>query len=252
LSVVAMCALMAQGASATFTQSTKLTAYTCAPKGGSLDFSDAHCDKAVSSGTGSFGHVSITGKTPIVLTNAGTASSTTAPSPLILTFTIAGVTSKLTATTVTGTGTIENSGTEAVMKTSGEATTELSGITVNEPANCAVKPIKFTSNFVGVDEGPKMGLEFKPKEGETLLELTYEGASCALKGVTAKVKGTFIGTSGAGSEAAGLGATVVFESGNGMENLRVGTATATFSTVLTTRMAPVMGVEQNPIAFTTK
>jgi hypothetical protein len=252
LSVVAMCALVAQGADAAFTQSTKLTAYTCALNGGAKDFSDAHCDRAVPPPTGSFGHVLITGKTPIVATNAKTASSTTASTPAILSATVAGIPTKITATTVTGTGFVENSGTEANMKVSGEVTTEFSGITVNEPANCTVKPIKFSSTFVGVEEGTKMGLEFKPASGTVFAELTYEGASCGLKGVTAKVSGSAIGTGGAGSEAAGSGGTKVLESGNGMESLKIGTATVSVTSVETIRMAPVEGVEQNPISLTTK
>jgi hypothetical protein len=36
-----------------------------------------------------------------------------------------------------------------------------------------------------------------------------------------------------------------------MESLKVGTADATFTSTTTTRMAPVEGIEQNPIAITT-
>jgi hypothetical protein len=257
LSAIVGCAIVAQTAAAAFTKDTNSTFVTCVEKGGKKDFSDAHCDKSVTPETGNFGHVKIAPKTstPIVITNAKTASATTASTPAKFNVTLGGVAAELTATTVTGTGTIENLEPEkGKMTASGTVVVKYTGITVNKPAGCKVKePVEVKAKLSAVSEGKKMGVQFEPSvEGANFTEFTFENnPECALNKTTVPVKGSAIATGGAGNEAAGSGATSIFEPGNGMESLKVGAAEATFTSTTTTRMAPVEGVEQNPIAITT-
>jgi hypothetical protein len=100
-----------------------------------------------------------------------------------------------------------------------------------------------------------MGTEFEPTVGggdfTSFVFKNKTGEKCPLNLVGVPVRGTAISTGGAGNEVLGSGATSIFEPGNGMESLKVGTADATFTSTTTTRMAPVEGIEQNPIAITT-
>ena len=251
LSVVAFFAFMAQSALAFVPVAAETTAYTCVENGGEKDYSDAHCDNAVTKGTGKFGHVAIAEntETELAITNAATKNSTTEAAPAVLEGELGGAKLKLTATTVTGTGKIKNSGGHVT----GNVHVEYTGITVNEPANCTKNKVEFNANFEGVhntgsaEKEKEMGLLFKPKEGEVFVTIVLEGAKCALAGKELKVKGTAIATSGKGATANGSGATSVFEPGT-MEPLEIGGNAAKFSSTTTTKMA---GTGGNPIALTT-
>ena len=252
-------AFAAQSAMAAFVNNTNVTAFEC-KSGGALDYSDAHCDHAVSPGTGSFGHTAIgpVAGTEIEITNAGTKNNTTETEPADLHGVLAGAEATITATTVTGTGTISNvAGTGTEMKVEGTATINYTGVTVDQPEHCtAVEPITVNAKFHGVKEGTKMGLQFEPLvAGGNFASITFGGgASCPLNGSTINVKGTAIGTAGGNTtnetearpEANGSGATTVFEAGNGMEALTIGGNTATFTSKTTTKMK-----NGNPIALTT-
>jgi len=260
LSAIVGSVILAQTASAAFTKDLNSTWVTCVKGVGTisnLDFSDEHCDNKVPSGTGTFSHSKITGATAIVISNEATASSTTAAAPTVFEVTLGGVASKLTATTVTVTGTIENTEPEkGKMAATGTVEVKYTGITVNNPANCKVKePVVVNAKLTSVSEGKKMGVLFEPAvAGANFAEFTFENngeLKCALNGVKVPVKGTAIGTPGVGPEPEWSGATLVFEPGNGMESLKVGEAEAKFTSTTTTRMAPVGGVKQNPIALTT-
>lgn len=252
LSALLFCALAAQGASAAAHTSENTTAFTCVSKGGNLDFSDAHCDKTVSAGTGSFGHELIpVGKTEIELTNQGTKNETKESSILTLKSTLAKVETHTDCSTVNGSGTIENSGTKTDHKVAGTITLEVSNCTVTKPAKCTVKePIVWKATYMGVDQlgagKNEMGIEFTP-EGKNFTEITFEGAECALKGSTFGTSGTAIVTGAPGGSAKESGATWIFEPGNGMEEMTWGGAPDEMVASLTMKMKG----GGNPISLTT-
>ncbi len=252
LGALLVCAFLAQSASAAFVPAKNTTAFTCvagAPTDGTVGFEDAHCDKPKSANTGNFHHVAIplNETTEIEITNAATKNETKEAEPTVLESTVGGITTKLTATTVTGTGFIHNVEPEAkVHKVTGEVTVSYTGVTVNNPTGCKVKePITFTALFEGVEEeGGTMGMEFKPKEGTTFVAIgPFENnPSCALAGSTIKVTGTAVGTgNGTGRSS---GATTVFKPAD--EKLKIGTVEAKFTSTTTTKMKG-----GNPISLTT-
>jgi hypothetical protein len=250
LSALLFCAFAAQGASAAVAKNT--TAVTCV-EGGAKDFSDAHCDKAVTPGTGKFGHVAIeNGKaTTISVTNAKTANNTTEAAPTVLKGTVFGVKNEITCKTVSGEGTLTNEGTGTEHKVKGTVTANFTSCTVNKPAGfgCKVKePITVKSNTEGVEgNGPEkntMGLEFKPSSGEVFNEVVIEG--CFLAG-TFKTTGTAIGT-GTGSPSAKFsGATNVFTNEMTKETLKLAGNPAEVSSTTTVTMSG----GGSPIALTT-
>ena len=248
LSALAICAFMAQSASAAFAPTTNTTAFTCALEGGKEDYADAHCDENVGAENGEYGHVAIASGEPtdITITNENTASNTTASTPAILHSTLAGVSVTLEATEVHGEGYIENEGSGSERQVTGHATVKYTNIHVSGIPNCEVAKVTVEAKFEGVKQGGEMGLKFSPTEGTTFAEIPFSGEGCAFKGVTFNVKGSAIGTSGNGAEANGSGATTVFEPGNGMESLTLGGGPATFESTVTTEMK-----EGNPIALTT-
>jgi hypothetical protein len=258
LSALLFSAFVAQSAFGAFVAAEHTTAFTCL-SGETRDYTDAHCDNAVAPGTGSFGHKEIAPGTATAFeyTNAATKNSTTEPTPAVLESTIGGVVTKITASTATGTGTIENFvPATGQMQVKGKVKGSYTVLTVDEPEHCEVEnnEIKLEeSEFKGVKEGTKMGLEFKPVNAENVFaKFKLKGASCALNGVEIKVKGSVISTAGGGAggtarpEANGSGATSIFEPGNGMESLKIGTVEAKFTSTVTNKMTA-----GNPIALTT-
>jgi hypothetical protein len=257
LSALLVCAFAAQSASAVAAKNT--TAVTCV-EGGAKDFSDAHCDNAVTAGTGKFGHVAIeNGKaTTISVTNAKTANSTTEAAPTVLKGTVFGVKNEITCKTVTGEGTLTNEEVGKEHKVKGTVTANFTSCTVNKPAiGCKVKePITVKSNTEGVEElqgakekekgekGTEMGLEFKPTSGEVFNEVVIEG--CFIAG-TYKTTGTAIGT-GTGSPSAKFsGATNVFTNAMTKETLKLAGNPAEVSSSTTVTMSG----GGNPVALTT-
>ncbi len=249
-----ICALAAQGASAAEGKNT--TAFTCVEGGGEKDFSDAHCDKKVTAGTGKFGHVAIkVGEaTPIVVTNAGTKNETKEAAPIIQRGTILGVKSEIECKTLSGEGSLTNEEPSAkVHRVRGSITANFTSCTVKKPAlGCKVKePISVSSSVEGVEGlgagGNEMGLEFKPT-GAHFATLTLEG--CIVAG-TFNVDGTAIATGTPAPTEKFTGATSIFTAAMTKETLKLAGNAAEIESSATVRMAPVNGVQQNPISLTT-
>jgi hypothetical protein len=259
LSALLLCAFAAQSASAAAAKNT--TAVTCVENGGAKDFSDAHCDTAVTPGTGKFGHVAIeNGKaTTITVTNEKTASETKGAAPTILKGTVFGVKNEITCNTVKGEGSLTNEEVGKEHKVKGSVTANFTSCTVNKPSGfgCKVKePITVKSNTEGVEElqgakekekgekGTEMGLEFKPTEGETFSSVVIEG--CFLAG-TFKTTGTAIGTGTPAPNAKHSGATNIFTNAMTKETLKLSGNPAEVSSSTTVTMSG----GGNPIALTT-
>jgi hypothetical protein len=259
VSVLALCAIAAQSASAVPAKNT--TAFTCVEGGGQKDFEDAHCDKKVAAGQGKFGHVLIplNETTEITVSNAKTKNATTESSPTVFKFNFAGEPTEISCKTVHGLGTIHN--VEPVMKehkVTGTLTISASECKVLKPAKCLVKqPIEYKTEFEGVEglgaAKNQHGIVFRPhKEGAgPLVEITFEGEECVLKGKVAPIQGTMVATGAPKPNEKHSGATLILTGEMTKENLRVDEKPAEILGSLTPRMAPIGGVEQHPIAFTT-
>jgi hypothetical protein len=263
------CAFAAQSASA----AKGTTAFTCVKGGGAGDFKDAHCDEAVTAGTGEYGHVLIPAEaTTIQLTNDKTKNNTTEHTPFVLKGELALAPSKITCTHANGHSRLKNEtpggvGTEMVVK--GEEKRDAAGTlpsfvnfttcTVNEPLNCTVKePIvsegsSITKTNLGTGKN-EMGVEFKPPNGSTTFaEITFEGASCGLKGQKFKVQGTAIGTGRRGSTEAvtSSGATLEFTGEMTKSTLKLGGKPAELEGTLTIAMTNSLLETENAITLTT-
>jgi hypothetical protein len=250
LCAFAFCAFAAQSATALVAvEATNTTAVTCVLEGGKEDFEDAHCDKKVTAGTGSYGHVVIEPDTTtdIDVVNVGTQK---------LNGVLAGVNTEVScekaASEKSSIHNVEVSGKHTV---TGTVLINFSDCKVIKPLNCTIKePIVTTANFEGVEGfGPSkntMGIQFKGEgaSGE-FASLSFEGPSCTLKnGNPFLVKGSAIatGTTATQSETHS-GATSVFEDKNEMETLEIGLKKASFAGEFTTSMSK----GGNPIALTT-
>jgi hypothetical protein len=257
LSALLFCAVVAQSAAAA--AATNTTAFTCVKQAGGK-FNDAHCDNKVS---GEFEHVAISGTTEkVAATNENVTNETKSSEPAVLKGTVPGGKTQIECTKVKNeveNSSLTNSESEKKHKLTGKARTEFSTCTVVEPKKCTVKePIVSNATVEGLEglTGPKgeanaMGGEFKGSGlEETFAEITYEGAECALKGQTFKVKGSAIATSGPTTESAQnnqwSGATLVFTPKFSMQTLKLGANAAEFSGIFTSTMSG-----GNPIALTT-
>jgi len=251
LSALLLCAVAAQSAQAAWEPATNLTAYTCVPGGGGLDFTDAHCDHQVTPGTGSFGHEKIANgvKTEIETSNKQTASETTAAQPAVLKSTILGnavtITCKKVEPDTNATSFIINEEPSAE-KHNAHGTSAVNFTECNVEGNgkaCSVaEPITLKTLFEGVEEPNTKGMaiEFKPDPaGEPYVTIKFTG-TCLLS--EAKVTGLARGT---GSGTTGGGATLEFKPED--EELFFAGVKATFEGKFTTRMAG----GGNPITFTT-
>lgn len=252
------CAFAAQSASAVPAKNT--TAFTCVEGGGQKDFVDPHCDQKVVAGQGKFGHIPIplNQTTEITVTNAKTKNATIESTPTVFKFTLGGKAVEISCKTVHGFGTLHN--VEPVFqehKVTGTLTIKAIECKVLKPLKCFVKePIEYKTEFEGVEElGPfkdTHGIEFRPhvEGGGPLLTITIEGAECPVKGVV-PVTGTMIATGGPSPKERHSGATLNLTNEMTKETLKVGGLPAEHSGSLTLKMAPIGGVEQNPISFTT-
>jgi hypothetical protein len=258
LCALVFCAFAAQSASAVPAKNT--TAFTCVEGGGQKDFVDPHCDQKVVAGQGKFGHIPIplNQTTEITVTNAKTKNNTIESTPTVFKFTLGGKAVEISCKTVHGFGTLHN--VEPVFqehKVTGTLTIKAIECKVLTPEKCKVKePIEYKTEFEGVEElGPfkdTHGIEFRPhaEGGGPLLTITIEGAECPVKGVV-PVKGTMIATGGPSPKERHSGATLNLTNEMTKETLKVGGLPAEHSGSLTLKMAPIGGVEQNPISFTT-
>jgi len=251
LSALLFCALAAPNAFAAHI-SENTTAFTCVKGGGSLDFTDPHCDVTTTPGKGEYGHELIPeGSTEIEVTNKETANATKGSTIFTLKSTLAGVKTHTDCNGAVGTGTIQNSTTGKNHKVFGTLKLTITECNVTIPAKCKVKePIVWELNFNGVDElngaEKNMGLEFVPA-GKNFTEITFEGTECGLKGITFAVTGSAISTGGPGGNAKEGGATWNFSPEKEMQKLIWGNQPDEFNASLTVRMKG----GGNPISLTT-
>jgi triacylglycerol lipase len=236
-----LCALLLSAIAAPSASATNgTTAFTCSSGAGIKDFSDAHCDKAVSEG--SFGHIEVEPGlgVEIEITNAKTKGETKESTPAIFKGTIAGVAGEITCTTVSGSGKATNKEVSEVMQNEGTGLViKYTGCTMNKPAGCKVKePIEETASSITVENlgasKTEMGVEYKPKE-KTFGQITLEGAECLLKGKTFSLEGTMIATGSRGDTEAttSSGGTFVFTNAMTKETLKVAGNAAEFSATYT-------------------
>ncbi len=261
LAALALCAFMAQGASAAFGTATNLTAFTCVEGKGNKDFSDAHCDNPVTPETGKFGHVAIplNTKTKIETTNEATKNETKEREPAILKGSLLGATVTITCKKV-GPGTeesyIENKEpSKEVHQIEGTSSVQFTECTTvgNGSACKAKEPIKLNTFFHGVEDkaaSPKlMALEFTPdpaSEKNLYVTVEFEGTCLVTK---TEVTGTARGTGTPAGAAKSGGATLNFLPAD--ESLKAFGNAATFEGKFTTRMKEEGGVKGNPISVTT-
>jgi hypothetical protein len=248
---------------ATTTQTTSTakgtTAFTCVKNGGNLDFKDAHCDEATTPGTGEFGHVLIPAEsTTVQLTNDKTKNNTTEHTPFVLKGELSLAPARITCTHANGEAKIKNEEVGGVMQVKGEngGFLNLTTCTVQEPLNCTVKePIvwQFASTTKTNINTNEMGVEFKPAAGSVFTEITYEGASCGLKGKTFKVEGSMIATGRRGSTEAvtSSGATLEFTNAMTKSTLKLGGKVAEVEGTLTLAMTNASKETENAITLTT-
>jgi hypothetical protein len=248
LSALLLCAFAAQGAHAAWEAATNTTAFTCAPGGGSLDFTDAHCDSQVTPGTGSFGHVALGTyvTTTIQASNTNTKNETKEAEPVVLEATV--LLNKVTVTCKKAEpdGTlphIENKepiGTHQVEGTIAVNFTECSQ-TGNGKSCQVFEPTTFVADVHGAEEPVTegMALEFRPHLGLSAFAVLQFTGSCLIgeTNVTGAIRAT-------GSGATGGGATLEFKPED--EELTAFGSKATLEAKLTTKMTG-----GNPISLTT-
>jgi hypothetical protein len=244
------CFAGAQGAAAAEGKNT--TPFTCVENGGERDFSDAHCDKKVTPGTGQFGHVAIPvgTNTSVAIVNDGTKNGTKEATPSILKGTIAGIKSEIVCGTVSGEGTLTGEEPSAkVHRFKTKMNVKKSKCTVPKPAlGCKVKePIELSTNaesVEGLGAGKnEMGIEYLPA-GEHFMSITLEG--CIIAG-TFNVDGTAIATGTPSPTERFAGATKSFTNAMTKETLKLAGNAAELEETTTVRMTN----GQNPISFTT-
>ena len=185
LSALAVCAVVAQGASAN-------TAFECSASAPTKTFSDAHCK---ASGGSAFGHIAIPVNTPkaITLTNITTEGKR---STAKLKSVQSGVTLELQATEVEGTGTMENKESGAEMWAEGSGKITFKGVTVTAPAGKGCKvpgEIVETVNLSGTTKGLTNQLKFAPASGSTFATFTIEGCSISALNHVYTATGSVIG-----------------------------------------------------------
>lgn len=260
-----LCALMFSAVAAQSASAVKgTTAFTCVAKAKG-DFSDAHCDTAVPAGTGTFGHVEIgESTTELHVTNNKTKASTTEHTPATLKGEAFKVKTEIDCTKVEGTSSTKNvkEGIDKVMANEGTFSVKYSECTVTKPNVggvhvCKVKePIEAsgttTTRVQVIGEKETMGVEFKPVAGKSFTEITYEGAECSLKGLTAKVEGTALATGSRGPDnsVSSSGATLVFTDAMTTETLKFAGNPAGLDSTITVSMGNKEKTE-NPITLTT-
>jgi hypothetical protein len=257
ISALSACALASQGASAA--KSVNTTMFTCIMEPSSKgDFDDAHCDKS-NPGKGKFTHslIPLDTTTEMDATNEKVTAETKEPEPAVLKSTVNLAKTTIECTVVKGNtqkSLVHNVETEGKHTLTGVAAAEYSGCNVTQPAKCSVaEPIIAEAIVTGVEKlGPgksEMGIEFTGKgEEETLAVLEYKNKgeeSCPLKGVSAKVKGSAIATSGPTTESIQTnewgGSTLVFTPKSEMQKLKVGKEAAEFTSIITPRMSGACG-----------
>jgi hypothetical protein len=231
------------------------TAYTCTKGGGAEDFEDAHCGIQVGTESGEYGHVTIAPGQPTTIT--GTNNKTgTETSSWVLKGTIGGTAVEITCGTIHLHGTVTNvegPPKKATFRYALEKKDCMLMAPAAQTENCTVS--------VGVMEvaGETLGMEIKfvPATGAVLAEITLAnatGKTCpkALKG-TFTLEGSFAATgqsSGVAPKFSSATWWCFFEDTE--STLIFAGHFAALNGEITIRMAPVGGIEQNPIVLTTE
>jgi hypothetical protein len=189
-SAVALAVMCALAISAVAVASASATsAFTCAKGAGT--FRGPHC-LSTGSAAAEYGHESFTGSTSFTVTNANTASETTAAAISVLGGSISGVATELQCTTMSGTGTLENTGTVA----KGTGVIAYTGCTVLKPSGkgCKVKGEAINTNSLAAETNGAANLKYKPASGETFAAIVIEGCTVTALNNTFPVTGSLEGT----------------------------------------------------------
>ena len=243
LGALACLAVGATGASAKGT-----TAFTCAPGGGGAGFNDAHCKEGVTKNA-KFEQVAIGEEkaTEVVAKGLNTEGKT-----LVFQghFVHIGVNFEFECVGVEMAGSIENKVIGGAMQNVGKGVSfTMVGCKVILPAsqNCKIagEKIEFTNMIGTTFEGGafEMGIQFEGAEGKEFGALVLEGCKSAGLNGPIPFGGSFV--------ALVEGATLVTTAATTEKSLTFGGKPAWLGTVLTTRMAPVEGKEQNPVMLAT-
>jgi hypothetical protein len=244
LSVLALCAFAAQGASAAWETATETTAVTCVPEGGKKDFSDAHCKNGV--GEGKFGHVTFATGTKTHTTVTNTQTEGEAPVNAVLTGSLFGATVTITCQKVAAGATeknwLKNVATGDIEGESSVNFTECS-VTGNG-ATCKVKEPVVTNTKVTGQKEPttkNMALLFSPLvAGGAYTNIGFEGGCLVF---ATEVKGQARGTPN--------GATILFEAADEELTAFGNKATFTGSFTTTAKDPTIVGDTYKPLATTT-
>jgi hypothetical protein len=184
--LICICICAALVISGLTAQSSAARWFTCSETAPVKEFANSTCTKKETPKT--FGHEAF----PI---NEETEARLVGTSPWILKGTHAGVKLGITATGLSGEGTVKNRETTEAFAY-GEGPSVLEGVTVTEPAGkgCKVKGGSFTSNKLETTT-LKQGvfMLFKPVTGSVIAEFMVEGCSVASLNTTYKLEGSFKG-----------------------------------------------------------
>jgi hypothetical protein len=238
-------AIAVQGAAAT--AGTKITAFACekVAAGATGEFKDPHCDDKTSTKDG-YNHKVLAGKTEIEATNETTGG---AKSTQVFEGTPFKVLTRIECTTLSGSGTVENSEPSSkVHKLTGSATLNYSNCTVVKPLRCTVTNPEVKIGSIESQEeliGPKgeleaMGLEVKPQLGKPFAVIEMHEPECPLSTIPFPVEGSVIVTNGPGTAEAQTkqwsGATAVVTKEASMSKLTAASRPATYEGITTWKM----------------
>lgn len=200
IGIAVLIALALSAFAATSASASGATTFTCVkdPEG---TLFGPHCLKASTGDNTKYKHVAIAPETTTTstLTNANTASNTTAAQSWTLKATLAGVSVEITCSELHGEGTVENRTTvkeTGEMFGHGEFRVHFTGCVVKAPAGKGCKVAnegtittnQLTSRTVASGESGKV----EPNEGTTFTELKIEGCTIAALNNTFPVTGSFL------------------------------------------------------------
>lgn len=193
-SVVALAVLCALVLSAVSVASASATeAVECSSSASKIDKFGAHCLAVPAGKTANFGHLGLSaGSHEFTATNANTASETTAGAVSLLAGVISGVAVEIQCTGVSGTGSLENAGSQ----TKGTGVLTYAGCTILKPAGrgCVVHGGSITTNSLAAESEGASSLKFKPASGETFVSITWEKCTVSALNNTYPVTGTMKAT----------------------------------------------------------
>jgi hypothetical protein len=194
LCAIAACAVSAGSAAASGT-----TLFSCFEGGAKKDFADTHCTKAVTPGTGKFGHLEILPGvgTELSASNASTKNETKEAERAVLSSVAGGLETEIVCTTVSANWQFAENfevGGEMHVRAVNQKE-KYSGCTVSKPVaqGCIVKFGEFETNSLkGESEG--MTLKFSPTEGTVIAVITLEACKTAGLNKSYNLTGSFKAT----------------------------------------------------------